>query len=76
MILAFIKYEMCHRKQSQNICEQKFQLTSDMLCCVERKMSIWGLILGFMTVEVNCVKPKSTTSLNRVATAPRSDKQL
>ena len=51
-------------------------LTSDMLCDVDKKISICGLILGFMTVVVNCVKPKSTTSLNLVATVPRSDKHV
>ena len=51
-------------------------LTSDMLCDVDKKISICGLILGFITVVVNWVNPKSTTSLNLVATAPRSDKHV
>lgn len=47
-----------------------------MLCDVERKMSICGLTLGFITAVVSCVNPNSTTSLNRVPDAPMSDKQL
>ena len=39
-------------------------------------MSICGFILGFITAVVSCVKPNSTTSLNLVAAAPMSIKQL
>ena len=51
-------------------------LTSDMLCDVDKKISICGLILGLITVIVNWVNPKSTTSLNLVATVPKSDKHV
>ena len=47
-----------------------------MLCNVVKNMSICGLILGLMTVVANWVNPKSTTSLNLVATVPKSDKHV
>lgn len=65
-----------HMSKTVTYLGQKPWRTSDRLCEVERKTSICGLTRGLMREEVSCVNPNSTTSLNRAAAAPMSDRQL